>query len=72
MSIINRAFLIFTLLFTVLIAQKLTAQQQPPYGSCMITGGNYDGLWCWPLVPGSFGDPCVCPSPDGDQSGVIQ
>lgn len=72
MSISNRTILVFISFFFLFAAHQLAAQQQAPYGSCMIIGGDYDGQWCWPLVPGSFGEACICPSPDGDQNGIIQ
>jgi hypothetical protein len=68
MSILNHKILTIFSMLAVFAALQLSAQQQAPYGSCMLD----DGLWCWPLVPGAFGDPCVCPTPDGDQPGTIQ
>lgn len=61
-----RIFLI-SLSMTIL-AQNLKAQEQAPYGSCLVS----PGVWCWPAIPGTFGQPCSCPTSTGIQPGTIQ
>ncbi len=48
-------------------AATMSAAQNAPSGSCVVTGG-----WCWPLSPGPSGAPCQCNTPNGLVTGFIQ
>ena len=68
MSISYAIRLFFVVLSMSAVAQSLSAQQAAPAGSCLVPAG-----WCWPAVPGTYGQPCTCPTPDGTiQNGTIQ
>ena len=61
MFIFSRPILAVALLSIIVTAQSLTAQQQTPRGSCFVPNVG----WCWPSVPTGFGQPCLCPNPNG-------
>lgn len=52
----------------VILIGAAVAAQQAPYGSCLMPNGQ----WCWPQIPGNFGETCICVTPNGSFYGTIQ
>jgi hypothetical protein len=52
-----------------LLTASIVAAQTAPEGSCLLPD---DEGWCWPLTPGTYGEPCDCQTSDGVLSGTTQ